>query len=356
MNLVKGLKDISPEQKRLAVAAAAAAVASSAVTTAAVWLLSRRKAAPLAESAPDASAARTGARGGSVGGEDPRESSEIYETESSARQYMEFHYTPTRTSYAQRLRTISGSFDFPIRVAQKFKEFRPETENEHTRALEIGCATGASVLELSKYFSSVIGVDYSETFIHFANEILREAATQRGARIPYTAVDQGDIEVSRNVRVPLGASPGRCQFFRGDAMDLLEKSGRGAEAARRPPSRYADVAWYQVPAGELFDGVLAANLLCRVPDPRKLLDTFPQLLRKGGILVLASPYSWWEGATPKSKWIGGLPGGPRSEDAVKAILMKDFDLLNETEEAFLIRDHVRRYQLGFSHCTVWRRR
>ncbi|RNF00021.1 putative methyltransferase [Trypanosoma rangeli] len=344
MDFLKELKNILVEQNKFVVIAAVAAVASSAVTATTVCLLSKRN------------TKKNGMRDVSAGGEEPQKSHEIYETQASARQYMEFHYTPSRTSFAQRLRTISESFDFPFRVAQKFKEFLPEAQREDKRALDIGCATGASVLEMSKYFGSVIGIDYSETFIHFANEILKESAVQHGARIAFTAADQGDMEVSRNVRVPLGAFPKRCQFFRADAMDLFEKGDHGAGAEKRPPSRYADVSWYQVPAGELFDGVLVANLLCRVPDPRKLLDAFPQLLRKDGILVLASPYSWWEGATPKSKWIGGLPGGPRSEDAVKEILMKNFDLLSETEEAFLIRDHVRRYQLGFSHCTVWRRR
>ena len=41
---------------------------------------------------------------------------------------------------------------------------------------------------------------------------------------------------------------------------------------------------------------------------------------------------------------------------MKAALEKEFELLNESDEGFLIRDHVRHYQLGFSHCTVWRKK
>ncbi|KAF8296747.1 putative methyltransferase domain containing protein [Trypanosoma cruzi] len=350
------LNGISEEQKKLAVVGAAAAFFSSAVTAAVVRVLSRQPLKAVEEPPPVVKVATEKNKCASEAREEKKEGSEMYKSELCARQYMEFHYTPSRTSYAQRLRTISESFDFPQRMAQKFKEFFPEAKNEQTRALEIGCATGASVLEMSKYFDSVIGVDYSEIFIHFAQEVLRENSVPHVSRVSFGAVDQGDIEVTRHVRLSHGLFPKRCQFFWGDAMNLLGGGG-GAKAnlVGRHSSRYDDVSWYQVPAGELFDGVLVSNILCRVSDPRKLLDTLPRLLRKGGILVLASPYSWSDGITPKSKWIGGLPDGPRSEDVVKEILMKNFELLNETDEAFLIRDHVRRYQLGFSHCTVWRR-
>ncbi|KEG06713.1 hypothetical protein DQ04_12601000, partial [Trypanosoma grayi] len=195
---------------------------------------------------------------------------------------MEFHYTPTRSSYAQRLRAISESFDFPTRVALKFKEFPPQTGGENITALDIGCATGASSLEMSKYFDRVVGIDYSETFVHLAQEFVRKGGKSRSFRMEYTAPDQGDIVVERTVRVPFGTFPKRCQFFRGDAMHLLASEGNGA-AVPSPASRYDDVSWYQVPCDERFDGVLAANLLCRVPDPRKLLEVFPRLLHKGGV-------------------------------------------------------------------------
>lgn len=289
----------------------------------------------------------------------PLSSDAIYESETSARQYMEFHYTPSHISFDQRLVKISESFSYPVRIAQKFKEFSPNTGNDKTMALDIGCATGASVLEMSKYFSNVIGLDYSEVFVHLAQELVRTASGHVNG-VTYTAPDQGDIVVERRASVPPGTFPERCLFFRGDAMRLFEGESADADMVAAAqgllPSRYDDVAWYQVPRGVRFDAVLAANLLCRVADPRRLLDAFPRLLRPGGVLVLASPYSWWEGATAREKWIGGLPGGPRSEEIVKDILAQNFDLLSETDEAFLIRDHVRRYQLGFAHCTVWRRR
>lgn len=54
-----------------------------------------------------------------------------------------------------------------------------------------------------------------------------------------------------------------------------------------------------------FDAVLAANLLCRLPEPMAFLSRASTLVRPGGVLVLVSPYSWLAAWTPKDKWMGG---------------------------------------------------
>ena len=51
--------------------------------------------------------------------------------------------------------------------------------------------------------------------------------------------------------------------------------------------------------------VLAANLLCRLPDPAAFLARLPTLVRPGGVLALVSPYSWLGAWTPQGKWVGG---------------------------------------------------
>ena len=53
------------------------------------------------------------------------------------------------------------------------------------------------------------------------------------------------------------------------------------------------------------DAVLAANLLCRLPDPLRFLGRLPSLVNRGGVVVLVSPYSWLAAWTPHEKWIGG---------------------------------------------------
>ncbi|GET89564.1 hypothetical protein, conserved [Leishmania tarentolae] len=279
-------------------------------------------------------------------------SSDIYESEAAARQYMEFHYTPSRESYTQRLRSVNEAYDFPTRVAHKFRTYM-KPGNHKLRGLDIGCATGASVLEMSKVFDGgVIGIDFSEVFIHLAKEVVNQPTS--GKKVTYTAPVQGEITETRQLELPHGVRPERCEFYAGDAMNMFEEDSKITTTTSR---LYPDVKYWQAKKGERFDGVLCLNLIDRVPDPQRLLKSFVRLLAKDGILILADPYSWWEDATEKSRWLGGKKDdGVRSEDAVKASLEGKLELLSESDEAFLIRDHIRHYQLGFSHCTVWRKK
>lgn len=329
-------KGWTPEQ-RLYGTVAITAVVASGFTVVGMRLLQHRSGG--------AAAARS---------ESHSKSSDIYESEASARQYMEFHYTPSRKSYTQQLRSVSEAYDFPIRLAHKFRSHLPAGKRK-LRGLDIGCATGASVLEMSKVFDGgVVGFDFSEVFIHLANEVLTQAKTTNGKKVTYTAPVQGDITEPRQLELPAAVRPERCEFYAGDAMDMFEEDHKITATTSR---RYPDVKYWQAKKGETFDGVLCLNLIDRVPDPKRLLDGFARLLVPGGVLILADPYSWWEDATLKSRWLGGRKEqGVRSEVAVKAALEEKFELLSESDEGFLIRDHVRHYQLGFSHCTVWRRK
>ncbi|KPI84514.1 hypothetical protein ABL78_6424 [Leptomonas seymouri] len=323
----------SAEQKRMYSAVAAAAVAASSVTFLTLYWGSRFK--------------------GSSGGRPNScsKSSDIYESEASARQYMEFHYTPSRESYTEQLRSIREAFDFPTRVARKFRTYLMP-QKRGVRGLDVGCATGASVLEMSRVFDGgVVGIDFSEVFVHLAKEVA--AMPNSDKKVTYTAPVQGEITEPRELELPRGVHPERCAFYAGDAMDMFEEDHKMEKTVS---TRYPDVTYWQAKKGEKFDGVLCLNLIDRVPDPQRLIDSFGRLVEKDGVLILADPYSWWEDATPKSKWLGGTRDGVRSEDAVKAALVKEFELLEESDEGFLIRDHVRHYQLGFSHCTVWRKR
>ena len=256
----------------------------------------------------------------------PDESRQIYETNKSNNQYMEFHFTPGKELYTRNLKNVSEAFDFPVRLGKLFeKHTSNKVAKGKGRAMDLGCATGASVFEMSKYFDEVIGVDLSQAFIGTANKMKATGKLEYGGPV------QGDITIQRVATLDPAANVDACKFFVGDALNVD-------------------------PALGTFDALLAANLLCRVPHPRQLLDSFSKLINQGGILVLVSPYSWWEGATPVAEWIGGVPNKPSSEEQVKAILSKDFELLEDHDEPFMIRDHIRRYQLGFSHCTIWRRK
>jgi hypothetical protein len=83
-----------------------------------------------------------------------------------------------------------------------------------------------------------------------------------------------------------------------------------------------------------FNALLAANLLCRVPDPAACLDQMDAALAPGGLLVLTSPFTWLEEYTAKERWVGGRAGADgapvRCADALKgALAARGYTVLDE---------------------------
>ena len=129
------------------------------------------------------------------------------------------------------------------------------------RALDIGCAVGGSAFRLAETFGEVIGVDASEMFIDVAKKM------QTDGELKYTLRAFGDLgrECVARVSPSEGADAfeaiaARCDFRVGDACAL----GGQVDAL-----------------GGRFDAVLVSNLLCRVAEPRKVLDALVELVEEG---------------------------------------------------------------------------
>ena len=78
-----------------------------------------------------------------------------------------------------------------------------------------------------------------------------------------------------------------------------------------------------------FDVVLLANLIDRLPNPRRCLAQLPKLINRGGQLIIVSPYTWLEAYTPRKNWLGGTRRGGRAIrtlDTLREILVPDFTL------------------------------
>ena len=151
------------------------------------------------------------------------------------------------------------------------------------RALDLGCAVGRSSFELSRRAREVLGIDYSQAFIEAAR---RDEGGRGGARL--RASRRGRPGPRLEVALPEGVRPERVRFEQGDAMELRRDLG-------------------------CFDRVLAANLLCRLREPGRLLARLPDLVRPGGELVLTTPCTWLEEFTPPGNWpadgdLGMAPG------------------------------------------------
>jgi putative 4-mercaptohistidine N1-methyltranferase len=190
---------------------------------------------------------------------------------------------------------------------------------QNSKALDVGCAVGASSFVLGKYFGEVLGIDYSKSFIDAASLL------SKGKTLEYSYLEEGSCYADAEV-VP-NTCEGKVSFQVGDATNLDEELNG-------------------------FDLVHAANLICRLPNPEAFLNRLPHLVKPGGYLLLATPFTWLEEFTPLEKWIGGSGD---SKDKLKEFLSSWFSLEYEEDLPFLIREHRRKFQYSVSWGTRWKR-
>lgn len=245
-----------------------------------------------------------------------------YETDSLLEEYLLLHYGDAETvlpwSFGPR-----EALDFPVRCVREL--IKPVAG---ARALELGCSVGRASFELSSFCSEVVGIDTSERFIAEAQRLSRE----RTARFSFAV--EGEIQQTSQAELPARCRPDRVCFEVGDATELRSDLGT-------------------------FDIVLAANLLCRVPDPQAVLRRLPALVKPAGQLVLTSPYTWLKEYTPRERWLGGFWRGGvavRSLDSLREALEVFFELEGTHDMPFMIREHARKFQWSVAQATVWRRR
>lgn len=245
-------------------------------------------------------------------------------------EYLTMHYAPPE---------IQMPFDFisrevtcfPQRCARLVKEWSDRLAIEPSRALDIGCAVGGSAFSMAEHFAAVTAVDLSDNFIQAAKKL------QSDGEIHFRCKLEGKLSLQIHATVDKAVAD-RVTFRRADACTL--------------PADYTD-----------FDAVLIANVLCRVPSPMSCLSRMGGsrgIVRRGGLLVITTPFTWLEQFSPPEVWLGGFmdeSGQMRfSEDGLQAALEREFELLDKFDMPLLIREHHRKYQLISSLATVWRRR
>jgi putative 4-mercaptohistidine N1-methyltranferase len=249
-----------------------------------------------------------------------------YESDRYLAEYLLFHYGSAAEILPWDFGP-AGALDFPARTAA-LADACGDWQGPRARALDLGCAVGRSSFELARRFDSVVGLDFSRRFIDAAT------ALRDGEAIRYERADEGGLTTWLEARWCEPAIAARVEFVQGDAMDL--------------------------PAGwREFDLVHAANLLCRLPDPMRLITRLPCLVRPGGLLVLATPCTWLDDFTPRACWLGGFNEqgtAVRTIDRLRAVLAADFEEVAIRDEPFLIREHARKFQWSVALASVWRRR
>lgn len=242
-----------------------------------------------------------------------------YETDRLLSEYAEFHYGDSYfdvPNFPQALAklAIAAMGDRPAR-----------------RALDLGCATGRATFELAKHFDRVTGIDFSARFIGLGAQLAEQG------RLRYTLVEEGELVryQERNLaELGLEAVAGKVEFFQGDACNLK-------------------------PVMSGFDLILAANLIDRLYDPALLLGSVHERLNAGGLLVIASPYTWLAEHTKREAWLGGFKKDGENFttlDGLHAVLGTHFRLLQgPLAVPFVIRETRRKFQHTLSEVTVWER-
>lgn len=243
----------------------------------------------------------------------------LYETDRLLSEYAAFHYGPDLLgvpNFAKALATLASE------VAR---------DKPRRRALDLGCGPGRSSFELACYFDEVIGVDYSARLIGLGTQM-----SERGS-ISYTITDEGELTSTKECSLAdlgLKGVSHKVRFRQGDACNLEQSLSD-------------------------FDLVLAANLIDRLYSPRAFLLEIGKRITSGGILMIASPYTWMEQHTKREDWIGGFKRDGKNQttlDGLKEILSPSFALSSEPVDVpFVIRETARKHQYSLSQLSIWTR-
>ncbi len=248
-----------------------------------------------------------------------KEPNAYYESDRQMSEYAEFHYGDTWFHVA----------NFPAAMARLCIEAMGDKPAR--TALDLGCASGRGTFELARHFGHVTGVDFSARFVGQGVEMAEQGVLR------YTLTEEGDLVSYRTATLQqhgLDVTTDRVAFFQGDACNLKPKFTG-------------------------YDLIMAVNLIDRLYNPGQFLEQVHQRLNVGGLLVVASPYTWLEEHTPKELWIGGYKKDGESYttlDGLRDILGEHFVQIGEPRKLpFVIRETQHKFQHSLSEVTVWER-
>ncbi len=242
-----------------------------------------------------------------------------YETDQQVSQYAEFHYGDE----------YFGVPNFPRALACLAIEAMGDRPSR--KALDLGCAVGRASFELARHFEEVTGIDFSTRFIQMGIQLAEQG------RMRYTLVEEGELLAYKErslAEFGLEAVAKKVEFLQGDACNLK-------------------------PIFSGYDLILAANLIDRLYSPMKFLESVHARLNPGGILLIASPYTWLAEHTKREEWLGGFKKDGENFttlDGLKAVLGTHFRLMREPLSVpFVIRETRRKFQHTLSEVTLWER-
>lgn len=243
-----------------------------------------------------------------------------YENDKMLSEYAEFHYGDSYIDVP----------NFPQALARLAVEAM--SDKPMNKALDLGCAVGRASFELAKTFDHVTGIDFSARLINLGVQL------QQHGVIRYSIADEGDLVFYREqqlANMDFAEVANKVKFLQGDACNLK-------------------------PLFTGYDLIFAANLIDRLYNPALFLQTVHERINAGGLLLLASPYTWLEEHTDKENWLGGFKKDGENfttMDGLKALLSEHFELKKgPLSVPFVIRETSRKFQHTLSEVTIWERK
>jgi SAM-dependent methyltransferase len=254
---------------------------------------------------------------------------ETYDTSRDLSKFLLMHYGGLEDLFDRRPHPLADAHGFCRRLSDLLRTSAAATGTPVARALDVGCSVGGLSHELARWVSDeVVGVDASPRSVGIAQSL-----TEHGGGT-FSVIEQGPFH--REVRISVAEPPDRA-YVRFEVGD--------ANALRVMP--------------EPFDAVVLSNVLDRVGQPAACLEQLSgsdDILRTGGLLMVACPWSWFAEYSHHSEWLGSAATRTPSEPALKTLLLADFDLVGESDEPGVLRENPREYDYFESHVTVWRKR
>ena len=249
---------------------------------------------------------------------------DYYDTATQLNEYLVFHYGNDASVLPWDFGPVKA-LGFHKRLVGWVDKSRLHTG---CRALDLGCAVGRISFELVRACESVVGVDYSTTFVESAKKI------KESGLVTFQLAREGNLSTSAQVRLPSDLDRERVSFCQGDAENLPDSLGK-------------------------FDVIIMANLLDRVAHPRKVLSRLRDLTQPGAQVIICSPFTWWDEFTEPEERLGGfIQEGKEvtSMDTVAELLGPDFHQTKIGDEPFLIRQHERKFFMSVACVGSWIRR
>ena len=275
------------------------------------------------------------------------EKENIYETQSLLNQYLNFHFGPPSP-----FETLTGIENFPQVCSRLIETLWKETLKTKTipsgpiRGLDLGCAVGRSSFEMLRYCDQVVGVDYSQSFIHAANQLLKSGSIdwemclegektsshslelsslmkevesgKTGWKLVETIFGSSVKPQSTSFQSALKTPSHSLHFLQGDAHDLA-LCLTSANLCSSSPS--LSILPPSASSPEPFHIIMGANLIDRLTSPLTFLKSLPSLLHSNGLYFNFSPYTWLEDYTPKDSWIGGQSSSGWTGEELEKVML-----------------------------------